>query len=54
MMKIAVKKERPPLPQTIPELAQLITDCWSHNPKDRPTAQELLTRLTVLQEQHAE
>ncbi len=31
-----------------PRLAALITDCWAHDPKNRPTSDNLVQRLSVL------
>lgn len=46
MMKLAVQKERPPMPDKIlPEIKELIEACWQHDAKDRPTSEEVLFKL---------
>ncbi|KAH3742599.1 protein serine/threonine kinase [Pelomyxa schiedti] len=46
--------QRRPIPETCPsDLASLIADCWAQDPLQRPTFQEVETRMqTVLQEAH--
>jgi serine/threonine protein kinase len=40
---------RPPLPATVlPEVAAIITDCWSPNPEARPTFSAVFERLRAL------
>jgi len=39
--------ERPPLPPDImPSLKYLITSCWDHNPKNRPSFDEIVFRIS--------
>lgn len=50
MMKVAIHKERPVIPNYVhPTLATIIRSCWEHNPKSRPTASQLLEKLLNLQ-----
>jgi len=43
MMRVAIKKERPPIPEdTEPDLEQLIKCCWDHEPNNRPTAEDMI------------
>lgn len=37
-------------PNTDPEYAKLMRDCWSQDPKNRPTADEILNRLREVME----
>jgi len=40
--------ERPAIPSSAPpELARLISDCWAHDPQNRPDAASILLRLAV-------
>lgn len=51
MMKVAVNRERPIIPASVPpKLAAIIRDCWEHLPKKRLTAEQLLGRLLELKE----
>jgi serine/threonine protein kinase len=44
MMRVAIKKERPPIPEgTEPDLERLIKSCWDHEPNNRPTADDMIT-----------
>jgi len=44
--KIFAEAEREPIPEDCPsEIRQLILDCWRTNPEDRPSAEEVVTRL---------
>jgi len=46
MMKVAIKKERPTIPSTCsPDIVHLITTCWDQDPKNRPTANDIITLL---------
>jgi serine/threonine protein kinase len=43
---VGVLNQRPTLPKSVPEaLKNLIQDCWTVNPKDRPTFEQILNRL---------
>jgi serine/threonine protein kinase len=47
MMMVSVKKLRPKIPETCPPfLKKLIEECWQHDPKARPTAQEVVNVLS--------
>lgn len=45
-MKVAVKKERPPISPTTPQnIQQLIEQCWKQDPKERPDALTVVNSL---------
>ena len=47
-LKILVKKnERPKFKRTTPELQKIIMDCWKTDPKERPTASDVLDKLMI-------
>jgi len=42
------KKQRPPVPHdTLPLLSSLMMSCWQHEPKKRPTFNEIVTILAA-------
>lgn len=44
--ELVLKGERPIIPRDCPKLfANLITDCWSHNPSHRPSFQAVVEDL---------
>jgi len=46
MMKVAIKKERPAIPSTCPpDIVDLITTCWDQDPKNRPSANDIINIL---------
>ena len=43
---VGVLNQRPPLPDSVPDpFRKLIQDCWTVDPKDRPSFEEILNRL---------
>eukprot|EP01024_Parvocaulis_polyphysoides_P016207 TRINITY_DN1718_c0_g3_i1.p1 TRINITY_DN1718_c0_g3~~TRINITY_DN1718_c0_g3_i1.p1 ORF type:complete len:319 (+),score=26.40 TRINITY_DN1718_c0_g3_i1:67-957(+) len=49
MARVAIKSDRPTIPDTCPiELKRLIERCWAPNPRERPTAREVVQKLTIL------
>ena len=54
MKQICVhEKKLGPLPQSCPEeLVKLIADCRARERDERPTIEEIIRRLTILQQQH--
>ena len=43
---VKYERNRPPIPSDCPgPFADIIKACWSHEPDDRPTAQEVLEML---------
>mmetsp|Transcript_37103 Transcript_37103/g.72883 ORF Transcript_37103/g.72883 Transcript_37103/m.72883 type:complete len:793 (+) Transcript_37103:39-2417(+) len=50
-LAVVTKDLRPKIPEFIPPgFAQLIADCWTRNPKQRPTMKEVIPRLKKLKE----
>jgi len=50
--KAICQGERPPIPEgTLPELAQLMTQCWAHEAKLRPSFEEVVAKLEGLCDQ---
>ena len=55
---VSVKGQRPRLPSSggalcPPALRSLIERCWRQNPAERPSAPEVVKRLTLLLAEHA-
>lgn len=45
MSRVCFMGDRPEIPSGVPvTVSQLIEDCWSQDFRDRPTAQEVLSR----------
>uniref|UniRef100_A0A6T7VVI0 Protein kinase domain-containing protein n=1 Tax=Pyramimonas obovata TaxID=1411642 RepID=A0A6T7VVI0_9CHLO len=52
---VVQKNLRPQIPDTCPpELAELITDCWQHEPHMRPDFSTIATKLAVLSQEYAQ
>jgi serine/threonine protein kinase len=48
MLMVSAKKMRPKIPQECPAyLRELIENCWQHDPRARPTAEEVVKTLTA-------
>jgi serine/threonine protein kinase len=47
-MKRVISGQRPVIPQTVDsQVSGLISQCWSSRPEDRPTASEVIEKLTA-------
>lgn len=50
---LVIDGKRPPLPKLSKQLGDLITSCWHHNPKKRPSFRNVLSKLRTVDAKNA-